>query len=165
MKLQKLLLITLVASAFASQAFADKGNPRTGHLKINGKVPELCELNVKATPKSKDILDISRGDTNRLVGYVYEKCNDANGYTVTMVSRNAGDFTGLFIDSESKSSHAFAVAYNGKLAKRNVVTDSKTPAVDFIEKPVTITYGANTNLASSETFTYSEMLTFTIAAK
>lgn len=165
MKLQKLLLTTLVVSAFATQAFAERGNPRTGRLHINGKVPELCELNVKATPKSKDILDISRGDTNRLVGYVYEKCNDAKGYTVTMVSKNAGDFTGLFIDSESKDSHAFAIAYNGKLAKRNVVTDSKEPAVDFIEKPVTITYGENPTLSSSEAFTYSEMLTFTIAAK
>lgn len=164
--MNKQLLLSLSLAVFSvtsisTPAFASK----EGRLTINGKVPQLCEIAVKATDKARDILDISKGDTSRLVGYVYERCNDPNGYTVDVVGINSQDHTGLFIDKESGGVHPFVIGYGGTLVKKSIITDSDSPQVEFLEKPVTISYGENLTLPSSDAFTYVEVMKFTISAK
>lgn len=163
----KNLMTVAALSAFAlpsAAVFAAK----TGVLTVTGKVPESCELVVLESGNGKRILDLSKGAKDLNIGTVSEKCNDPNGYTVTIQfknGKNGKDAAGLFRDSVSRATVPFTIAYNGKKVTDATVTDSNVRAVDFIKKDVRITYQPDATLPSSEEFTYFESMRFTIAAK
>ncbi len=137
----------------------------TGTVTITGAVPTACAIIVLPAVGASSIMDISLGDTNRLVATVTETCNDPDGYTVSVAGTNSGDHTGLFIDTVSLDSHPFTINYNGSsVPSGGVVTNTTAPGIG-VSKPVRITYGSDNTLTSTAAFTYVEILTFTIAAK
>ena len=162
----KNLIAAAVVTTFAIPAFASK----EGVLTINGKVPEACEIVVQANDVAKGILDLSLGATDLHVGSVSEKCNDSNGYMVTVQLKNGVNsvekgVSGLFRDEVSRATLPFALSYGGKMVTESTVTDSNKPAIEFITKDVAISYAADDTLPSSQEFSYSEQMRFVITAK
>ena len=137
----------------------------SGTVTITGTVPSACDITV-FTESGATIADLTTGATNLHVATVTENCNDPDGYTVTMVGTNSTDHTGLFIDSVSSDTLAFTVTYDSvSVASGGVVTDVNTTSGGDVSKDVDITYSADSSLTASASNTYSETLTFTIAAK
>lgn len=150
----------------AGLVFACKCNAATtGTVTITGMVPAICAVVVTPDAGATNIADISAGDTNRLIATVTETCNDPDGYTMTVVGSHSTNHTGLFVDSVSGASQPFTITYNNvAVPTGGVVTSTSAPGIG-VAKPVKITYGANSSLTPSVGYTYSETLTFTIAAK
>lgn len=137
---------------------------RTGEVRITGSVPVSCSLNVQQEAEAVNIPDISVGASNRVVATVTENCNSQSGYRVTMVTANGKNHTGLFIDTASGDKQPFTISYGGTTANQSVVTDSPS-IVSGLQKTVAISYAANPKLAGTTSATYSETITFTIAAR
>ena len=137
----------------------------TGQVMITGNVPIACDLLVQQDAGATDIPDISAGHTNRQVATVTETCNSPDGYTVTVTGANAGDHTGMFVDTASSDSHPFTISYNGvPVPPGGIVTDSAAP-VFGLQKIVSITYPADETLTGTVADTYLETLIFTMLAK
>jgi hypothetical protein len=137
----------------------------TGQVTITGNVPISCNLAVQQDEGAVSIPDISAGDTNRQIATVTETCNSPDGYTVTVVGTNSGDYTGLFVDSVSSDTHPFTIRYNGvAVPPGGIVTDATAPAFD-VQKTVDITYAADSTLTGTVADTYQEILVFTMSAK
>lgn len=159
------LMAAAALSAFvAPAAFAAKD----ATLTLSGKVPEECEIVVQESGDGKNILDLAKGAENLNVGTISEKCNGSTGYTVTVQFKNGKNnenASGAFRDTASRAILPFFVTYGGKKVVDSTITDSNTPAADFVHKDVLISYDADPTLPASSEFTYAEQMRFTISAK
>ncbi len=151
----------LAAIAFLTPLTA--GAATSGSVTINGKVPIVCGISVAAASGATNITDLSAGNSSLLVATVTESCNDPSGYTVSVAGTNSSSYSGLFKDSVSGTTEAFAVSYNGTTVSNATVTNVAAPA--NVAKDVRIAYPANATLTGSTGYTYAETLTFTIVAK
>lgn len=163
----KKLLYIFSLSAFALPAFAAK----QADIVISGKVPEACELVARQNGNGQEILDLTLGKTDLLIGDICEKCNAVDGFTVTVQCANGsnggknGDVSGLMLDSVSGDEIPFTFTYGGKAVTDSTVTDSDVPVAEFVAKEITISFAANDFLSSSDVYSYKETLRFVITAK
>lgn len=159
----KKFLAAAAVSAFVLPAFAV---PKEGEIMLTGKVPESCELVVQESGMGREIMDLSKGAENLIVGKVSSKCNDMNGYKVTVHFKNGSMdeemFRGAFVDSVSGDKLPFTLSYGGTKATSPMLLDSEKPTTDFAEHEVAISYAADPNLSSTEGFTYTEGICFMI---
>lgn len=142
----------------------------TGSVTIEGRVPEECEILVTPDTSGQRIDNISVSTTMHLVATVTETCNRSAGYRVTVEGQNSGNNTGLFIEptyivTDTNAQQPFTVFYNGtQVPSGGEVTNTSAP-VAGATKEVRISFSNKPSLPSTSGYTYTEVLTFTMAPK
>lgn len=166
--LRSVVVILVLLAGTASLASAET----TGTLSLQGTVPGILEITV--TPEAgAGSLDLGVDAVNVAVATVVERSNKKAGYTVTLESFNAvaGSAADAYFantDPAVESSLQYTISYGGNaVALSNgaaVISDvvGKTNASGS-SKAVTISYNGATDFPYEGT--YSDTLTFTIAAK
>ena len=164
-KVVMILGMFLIAVSFA-------GADTTGTLSLQGTVPGILEIAV--TPEAvSSALDLSLDTAGVKVATVLERSNKKDGYTVTMESANAAaasSGTAFFanIDPAVASNLDYQITYDGNpLTLTNgsaVISDVavKTNAAGT-SREVNISYNGASDFPYEGT--YTDVLTFTIAAK
>jgi len=144
----------------------------TGTLSLTGTQPAILSITVTANPAASS-LALSTNVTNLQVGSIVEQSNDTAGYTVTISSANAQALpsaVAFFKSATTTDTLPYTIQYGGAavtfLATGAPVivsnTTTKTVAAGTTNL-VTVSFsGANANLGQA---TYTDTLTFTIAAK
>ena len=161
-----IVAVCILAAASATNAIG----ATSGNLGLSGSVPVILELTVNSNAAASALTP--SGNVSAVsIGTIVESCNDADGYTVSLSSSNgvtdsAG--SGVLTGATAAEDLSYALSYggsnvsfaNGLATVTNVNTKS---SADGDSKTVLITYdGSSSNLAAD---TYSDTLTFTIAAK
>lgn len=140
------------------------------NLGLSGAVPPILELSVQGSGGASTLTP-SSNTSGEQIAVVFETCNDADGYTVTMVSTNgdgADANTGVLLGTDEGETLTYTVSYNESAISLTdgtaVVTDaSSKTAASGVGKILRVTYdGSSSNLAAD---TYTDTLTFSIAAK
>ena len=151
------LLLGVSTPAFAAS---------TGDLDLSGTVAAACDVTVTPVAGVADNLPLSSAQTDLNVGSVNETCNDADGYTVTAQSANSSVLQPL--GPTSTDSVPYTFSYGGVLVDLTTggamtVTDASAPTGSGgTSSLVDISY---TNPGFIEADTYTDTITFTIAAK
>lgn len=162
------ILFAMATVSFAT--LAPTSPLKAATLVLSGSVAANCTVSITEF-NSPQSLDLGVAQTDLKVAEVTERCNDKDGYTVTVRSANA--FTASSSQARLESADdpevvdytleydAVAVAFtNGD----STVTDSNSKTGGTgITKDLTLTYLVNANLASDTT--YTDTLTVTLAAK
>ncbi|MBI3557666.1 MAG: fimbrial protein [Deltaproteobacteria bacterium] len=158
MKMRFGLLAAVIALGYVSGAHA----ATSGSVTIQGTVPTVVAITVTGIAPF-NALDLTTTQANLPVADVVEQSNDSLGYKVTMSSTNAGS-----LKNGSLGSVAYTAKYNGttvtlSATPQQVTSTGSTTAVVNATKSLTISYtgAASASLMSG---TYSDTLTFTIAA-
>lgn len=147
--------------AVGTSAFAAYGP--TGTLTISGVVAVVNELEVTATANAT-ALNITGGETDKLVATVSERSNNLNGYKIKMKSANGGQ---LVNTANAAVKTAYKLGYNGatKVTLSTGDTDMKT--VNSLTGLTTVSSNVNvdvTALATAAAGTYSDTITVSIVA-
>ena len=162
-------IIVAVCSLVAASATSVMG-ATSGNLGLSGSVPVILEITVNAGAGAI-ALTPSSNVSSASIGTVVEKCNDPDGYTVTLSSQNGVTNvanSGVLVGQNASETLAYSLSYGGASVSFSeglaTVTDVATKSsADGDAKTVLIIYdGTSSNLATD---TYSDDLTFTIAAK
>ena len=142
----------------------------TGTLTLTGTVSGVLDITVTSTATASDLnLLVDQSDVE--VATIVEKSNKVGGYTVQLESANAvaansnvatlnGTGANTDVLEYSLSYDGNAVSFSNGVA---VITDaSSTTGSSGVTKSMSISYTGDDGLAED---TYSDTLTFTIAAK
>ncbi len=144
----------------------------TATLTLQGSVPGVLDISVTPAANATS-LDLTTDQSNLTVATVTERSNQKNGYTVTLQSANAaasGGNTAYFKSTDATVSDTlnYTLSYGGTgvafTSGVATITDTtgKTTGTGTTNN-LNISYtGSTANLTAS---TYSDTLTFTIAAK
>lgn len=170
MKMMKLRFSTTAVWVLAAMVTTSVMGATSGNLGLSGSVPVILELSVSTNPAAA-ALTPSSNVSSVSIGTVTETCNDADGYTVLLSSSHGvteGANAGVLVGGATGEQLNYNLSYNGQSVNFSsgtaLVTDafSKTAALGD-SKAVSISYdGTANNLATD---TYTDTLTFTIAAK
>lgn len=166
LKIALTVLVLLTVSAGTSFAAT------TGQLLLQGTVPGILEITISPAADSND-MDLSVDEANVKVATVIERSNKKTGYTVTLESANAvtqSADNGVFINQDGEISESLnynvsyagdPVAFSSGAALISDVSGKTTGAGE--SKDVAISYNGSSDFPYEGT--YSDTLTFTIAAK
>ena len=136
----------------------------SGNLDLQGTVAAVCDILVTADPGASS-LNLGAAATDLFVASVNETCNGPIGYTVTVQSANSSSLEPL---GSSPDSVPFTFKYDGSAANLSgggavTITNANLPTgAAGVDKSVEISY-ANPGFIAADT--YTDTLTFTIAAK
>ncbi len=162
MKSQGLIRAGLVAFLVAAGAAAGfAGTSAT--LNLQGHVAAKLDISVTAETVTAS-LNLEASQTDLLVATVKEKCNRPGGYTVSVQSANLGFLKGATGNTDTI---AYTMTYGGAAVSLTggsvtVTPDGAKTGPSGTNKEVRITYTGNDFLTED---TYTDTLTFTIAAK
>lgn len=143
---------------FATSALA----ATSGLITIQGVVPKVVAVTVTGVAPF-NALDLTTTQTNLPVANINEQSNDTNGYTVTASSANAGQLKNGAVGSIAYTARYNAVSFALTVTPVAITTVAISAAVVNVTKSLTISY-TGTPSASNMSGTYSDTLTFTIAA-
>ncbi|MCX8107867.1 MAG: hypothetical protein N3G20_03595 [Verrucomicrobiae bacterium] len=158
-------IIAVGAVVAATSAFADT----QGSITIQGTVQEKTSISVQPVSGYNN-LNLEQGATDLVVATVTEVCNYPRGYTVTLKSQNAESRQAYLqgYSLENTDRIPYSIKYGNSVVNLDdqgeaKVTDAngKTPK-NGVTRQVKITFSGGDWLAAD---TYSDTLTFTIAAK
>ncbi len=141
------------------------------NLNVGGDVSSELSISVQPNAVASSLNLTTNG--SETIATVVETCNDPDGYVVTVSSANgvaAGASSGLLVGSSAGESFAYILHYQTFPSALTwvsgvaTVTDSsaKTPSGGIAKSVFVELYPAGENLAAD---TYTDTLTFTIAAK
>lgn len=143
----------------------------TASITINGRVLPGCIIEIIPTGNQMNLNNIADGANDLHIADIVEKCNDNDGYTVTLKGLNSTAVsptahTGLFEDSISGDQHEFAIKYNETEINNQLVTDSlsQTPT-EGITKTLKIDIPQDYGLTPSVGYTYYETLLLDLTVK
>lgn len=151
-------LLALLVSVNTAQAAS------TGTLVISGTVALVNELVITANGSNNTNLNITGGESAKLVANVAETSNNGLGYTVTLSSANGGQ---LRLASDATKKTNYQLSYNGgsysqpSASAATVKTVSSLGALTTNTSPVRVNVTAFANAPAG---TYSDTITLTIAA-
>ncbi|MDA3812507.1 MAG: hypothetical protein PF518_19490 [Spirochaetaceae bacterium] len=162
---KKVLIIISLITITTTMAYT----ATTGNLTISGTVPEILEISVISAAGSTN-LDLTQNITDLHIGDVIERSNVLTGYTVSISSANAATGAPHFKSSNPTNADTldYTLKYNGAAIAfaggSSLISDvnSKTATLGST-KALNISYDGTVNFLNSDT--YSDTLTFTIAAK
>lgn len=155
--------LKIAAALFSTLAVTSAMAASTGTLTISGTVALVNDITV--TPNaSATALNITGGETAKLVASVTENSNNLNGYKIKMSSQNGGQ---LVNGSNSNIKTAYKVGYNGQssVSLSTGTTDMKT-----VSSLTGLTSASSdvkvdvTALPSAAAGTYSDTITVSIVA-
>jgi hypothetical protein len=169
-KLMGLRSLFAVVAAIGFAGMSDVSGATSGNMGLAGEVPLILDIVVNAEPGASS-MSPSSVVSSLAIAFVWEFCNDTDGYTVSVSSANgvadganSGVMTGAVASEDLSYSLTYGGASVGFVNGSAQVTDesSKTPDVGA-GKAIDITFdGSTSNLAADS---YQDTLTFTIAAK
>jgi hypothetical protein len=136
----------------------------SGTLVLSGTVPLVNDLVVAANGTNNTSLNISGGESARLVASVAETSNNATGYTITLASANGGQLTNT-ADATKKTS--YQVSYNGGGYAQPSAAAATVKSVSSLGAQTTNTSAVRVNVTAypgAPAGTYSDTLTLTIVA-
>ena len=169
---KRTLRSVLVMVILLTGAAAWAGAETSGTLTLQGSVPGILQITV--TPEAgASALDLSLDASNVAVATVVERSNKKAGYTVTLESANAaaGSAAEAYFshtDPAVESSLEYSITYGGTAVTLTngaaVISDvsGKTDALGSA-KTVAVSYNGASDFPYEGT--YTDILTFTIAAK
>lgn len=134
----------------------------SGIITLQGVVPKVVAVTVTGVPPF-NALDLTTTQTNLPVANINEQSNDTNGYTVTAASANDGQLKNGAVGSIAYTARYNAVSFALTVTPVTITTVAGSVAVVNVTKSLTISY-TGTPSASNMSGTYSDTLTFTIAA-
>lgn len=159
--------ITILAVVFAILFSVGTISAATeGTLLLQGTVPAVLEITVTPESGVNDALDLSADITDLKVATVLERSNKKAGYTVTLSSANNGVFQNT--DTTYDYSLDYTLAYDGSeidlsSGSAEITNESVKTTGAGTSKNVTISYNGEADFPYEGT--YTDTLTFTIAAK
>jgi hypothetical protein len=157
MKFAKLAFIGLLASASAVQAAS------SGTLLIQGVVNAVNDIVI--TPNANaTTLNITGGETNKLVATVSETSNNLAGYKIQMSSANASKLVHT-VDNTKQT--GYTVSYNGGAAVTLTTTPQMVKNVASLTGLTTVSSNVNVNVTAYPTAvagTYQDTITIAIVA-
>ncbi|MGE3260668.1 MAG: hypothetical protein AB7K68_02705 [Bacteriovoracia bacterium] len=151
-------LLALFLSTSAANAAS------SGTLLLSGVVPLVNDIAITANGSNNSTLNISGGETAKLVASVSETSNNSSGYTVTLSSANAGQ---LKLASDATKKTAYQISYNGgsyvspAVSPATVKTVSSLGTLTTNSSPVRVNVTAFANAPAG---TYSDTITLAIVA-
>jgi hypothetical protein len=154
----KLLVIAAILCSAAFPVLADT----SASLTLSGTVAKSASITVTPAPGATNLTLTSTPSAAITVATVTEVCNSTSGYTVTVASANAGYLKGAI--GGNTDAVAYVLYQNGSAVTLSaapttmVSASSKTTGAS---QTLTIDYAGDPALAAD---TYSDILTFTIAA-
>lgn len=157
-------LLFIAAGLIASSSYAAYSPSAT--LVISGTVLAINELEI--TPNADaTALNITGGETNKLVATVSERSNSFTGYKITMKSANASKLVNA-ADSSGNTFTPYTVTYNNDptvitltTADQVVKTQASLSALTTVSSDVKVSVTAK---AGAPAGTYSDTITISIAA-
>ena len=164
------VLLSVAAASLLTISSATIGTAAT--VVLTGSVPANCIVSVTPEPVAST-LDLTTDQTNLKVATVNEKCNDPDGYTVTVMTTygNTNGIAECRLESPTTTENLlYSVRYNTSFVTFDatgtaLVTNSvvKTGGLG-IDKDIDISYsGSGAFLAAAAD--YTDTLTVTILAK
>jgi hypothetical protein len=154
--------LTLILVCMALPAWAAD----VGTITVQGTVAvnERITVNTVAGYNSLD-LTVNTGSPGTHVATVNERCNSRNGYTVTLASTNSGVFQGTGGNPDTLSYTVWYAGIQWDLSTgTKTVTDATQRTVGGgVDKDLYIEYSGAAVYLNADT--YSDTLTFTLAAK
>ena len=160
---RRLFLAVVLACAWLPAAHGTFA-ASSGDLDLSGTVATQCDVTVTATATAAN-LDLSTAGVSVNVGSVNETCNDPDGYTVTAQSANSSVLSpiGTSTDSVPYTFDYDATTFDLSGGGAVTVTDvNAATGAAGVDRTVTIDFAAPGFIAAD---TYTDTLTFTIAAK
>jgi hypothetical protein len=136
----------------------------SGTLVLSGTVPLVNDLAVTANGTNNTSLNISGGESAKLVASVAETSNNATGYTITLASANGGQLTNA-ADATKKTS--YQVSYNGGSYAQPSAAAATVKSVSSLSAQTTNTSAVRVTVTAypgAPAGTYSDTLTLTIVA-
>jgi hypothetical protein len=138
----------------------------TETITIQGTVPSSENINITPTADYQSLDLRANYSAGYKVADVNERCNNKNGYTVTLSSANSGKFVG--VTSGNTDTISYTVKYNGTeydlATGTKTVTDvnDKTTGTG-VTKELQVVYDGTSLWVNADT--YRDTMTFTLAAK
>lgn len=136
----------------------------SGTLLLSGTVPLVNDIAVTANGTNNTSLNISAGESAKLVANVAETSNNGTGYTVTLSSANGGQ---LKNSSDASKKTTYQVSYNGGSYAQPGTLPVTVKTVNSLSAQTTNTSAIRVNVAAfanAPAGVYSDTLTLTIAA-
>jgi spore coat protein U-like protein len=170
-KTRKIAFLALVFGTIFSIAMASAATE--GTLVLQGTVPGILEITVNAEP-GHDTLDLSLNAADVKVATIVERSNKKAGYTVTLESANAlvdSASTGVFKNTDPAYPD-YSLGYTISYAGTAITLSSGSAVISDVSgktsgsgesKDVAISYNGADEFPYEGT--YTDTLTFTIAAK
>lgn len=153
--LMALVLLALPANSRAASS---------GTLLLSGTVPLVNDLAVTANGTNNTSLNITGGESARLVASVAETSNNATGYTVTLSSANGGQLKNA---GSASSQTTYQVSYDGGTYAQPGTAAATVKTVNALGALTTNNSAVRVNVTAFPTApagTYSDTLTLTIVA-
>ncbi len=142
------------AALMAASNSVQAGSDNSDTLKVQGSVAAVCTVDVEDYGVR---LDLVKGADGKAIGEITETCNDADGYTITLASGEAGNM----VNGAAKV--AYTIDYDSvsgqSLSKDQSLTRKSAAYGDAHELAVNIE-GDFERVAGS----YADTITVTIAA-
>lgn len=155
--MKKMILTAMVLAAGVAQAAS------TGTLLIQGTVAAVNDIVI--TPNSNaTALNITAGESNKLVASVAETSNNLAGYKINMKSVNASK---LVHGTDATKQTGYTVSYNGGSAITLTTVDQQVKNVSSLSGLTTNNSNVNVNvtaLPNAIAGTYSDTITVSIVA-
>ena len=163
--MKKYILLTIATLGLVGASLADT----TATLTIQGTVSSVTSISITPQNNYND-LDVSSGETDKVVGIATEKCNSRLGYTVTLSSLNAGTGSQAFLKAVTAGNSDvinYSITYNGTIVSlvsgsSEVTNVSSRTAASGVTKDIAVTI-AGSQWANTDT--YTDTLTLDISAK
>lgn len=163
--MRKYVLSTVVVALLSGLAMHAQAASRAS-LFLEGTIEIICDLFVDPVIGSLTTLDITNGETARLVATVTETTNNPNGYRIDMESVN----TGQLQHNNGTSQTAYTIAYDGAAALAPGAVGTPV-AVKTVAGPIATTVTATSNVEINVTAggalpagAYTDTLIFTMVA-
>lgn len=156
-------LLFIAAGLIASSSYAAYSPSAT--LVISGTVLAINELEI--TPVNATTLNITGGETNRLVATVSERSNSFSGYKINMRSANASKLVNS-ADISGNTFTPYTVTYNNDPTIITLTTtDQVVKNVASLSALTTVSSDVKVNVTAktgAPAGTYSDTITISIAA-
>lgn len=159
MKSMKIAAALFTTFAVGTSAIA----ATTGTLTISGTVATVYSITVAPNSDATN-LNITGGETAKLVGKVTEQSNALNGYTINMKSANAGQ---LVNTNNNTVKTSYKLGYNGQSSVSLNANDTQVKKVNTLSGLTSVDSNVTvdvTALPSAAAGTYSDTITVSIVA-
>ena len=159
MKSVKFMSAILISASLGSIAMASP----SGTLTISGIVALVNDITVTANSNAT-ALNITGGESAKLVATVVESSNDVNGYQIKMASANGGF---LVNGSASSQKTAYKLGYDGSASATLSSAGTVVKSVNSLSGLASHTSNVNVDVTAmplAVAGTYSDTITVTIVA-
>lgn len=161
MKVTRFFTISAILVAFAAMPVFAQWTSSPVVVTINANMPELTQLRFQEGTTTLDLVTAAPVT----LGSMFERSNNAAGYTVTLLSANSGELAGP--DSETA---AYSLTYDGATVDLSSGTATLTTATartsfNGVEREIVATPLVDGEADFLAAGAYSDTLTFEIAGQ